>query len=434
MFVGMDFGTSNSAVGVVDAAGIARIVSHGTAGLSAAATSETLRSMVAFDRAHRDAHGRPLPLVGQDGIAAYLNGDGECRLLQSFKSHLTSRLFTSATIFNSAYSLERLIAIVVERLRLGAEGRGDGAVAKVVAGRPVRFVAEDGKDADAYALARLTDAFALAGIAEVAFEFEPIAAAYYYERSLDHDETVLVADFGGGTSDFCLVRLGPGRRTMARPEDAIIGTNGVGIAGDTFDRRIVERGIAEFFGKNTTYHSNRKDLPVPDWIYGKFSRWHHIGFLGTGSTLRMLRDIQRHASHPERIEDLLTLIEYNLGYHLYSAVEQTKLALSRSDSTDFIFDHAPIRIERRVTRAEFEGWIAPELAKIEECVETLLTSTGTPTAKVDRVFMTGGSSLVPAVRAIFDRRFGAERVSAGGEFVSVASGLAYRAAELFSNR
>lgn len=431
MFVGMDFGTSNSAVGVVDGAGAARIVAHDNAGLGARPTSDTLRSMVAFDKAHRDDHGKPLPLVGQAGIAAYLNGDGDTRLLQSFKSHLTSRLFTSATIFNRPYTLEQLIAIVVERLRLAAEAEGGAPAPRVVAGRPVRFVAEDGKDADDYAVQRLTEAFGQAGVEQVAFEYEPIAAAYYYERSLDHDETVLVADFGGGTSDFCLVRLGPGRRGLADPRGAIIGTSGVGIAGDTFDRRIVERGIAEHFGKNTTYHSNHKDLPVPDWIYGKFARWHHIGFLGTGSTLRMLRDIQKHASHPERLEDLLTLIEYNLGYHLYRAVEQTKVALSAAAETTFVFDHDPIRVERRITRAEFEGWIAPELEEIEACVDGLLAATGTPAGKVDRVFMTGGSSLVPAVRAIFDRRFGAGRVSAGGEFVSVASGLAYRAAELF---
>ena len=434
MFVGMDFGTSNSAVGVVDANGAARIVAHDNAGLGGRETADTLRSMVAFDRAHRDGQGQPLPLVGQAGIAAYLNGDGECRLLQSFKSHLTSRLFTSATIFNRAYTLEQLIAIVVRRLRASAEAQGAGDAVRVVAGRPVRFVAEDGKEADDYAVARLNDAFAQAGIEDVAFEYEPIAAAYYYERTLDHDETVLVADFGGGTSDFCLVRLGPGRRGMADPRDAIIGTDGVGIAGDTFDRRIVERGVAEFFGKNTTYHSNRKDLPVPDWIYGKFSRWHHIGFLGSASTLRMLRDIQHHASHPERIEDLLNLIEYNLGYHLYRAVEQAKVALSQGDRTTFVFDHDPVRVERVITRAEFEEWISPELEAIETCVDRLLAQTGTAAAKVDRVFMTGGSSLVPAVRAIFDRRFGSGRVSAGGEFVSVASGLAYRAAEVFGPR
>lgn len=434
MFVGMDFGTSNSAVGVVDSSGAARIVAHDNAGLTGrGATSDTLRSMVAFDKGHRGDDGKPLPLIGQEGIAAYLNGDGETRLLQSFKSHLTSRLFTSATIFNRPYTLEALIAMVVTRLRASAEAAGGAPAPRVVAGRPVRFVAEDGKDADDYAVERLTQAFAAAGVPEVAFEFEPIAAAYYYERQLDHDETVLVADFGGGTSDFCLVRLGPGRKGMSNPRDAIIGTGGVGIAGDTFDRRMVERGIAEFFGKNTTYHSSGKDLPVPDWVYGKFARWHHIGFLGTHSTLNMLRDIQKHASHPERLDDLLALIEYNLGYHLYRAVEQAKVALSGAEETTFVFDHDPIRVERRITRAEFNTWISPELEAIETCVDTLLADTGTPAAKVDRVFMTGGSSLVPAVRAIFDTRFGADKVAAGGEFVSVASGLAYRAAELFGS-
>lgn len=427
MFAGIDFGTTNSAIGLLDASGAARVVSHSHAG----GASDTLRSVLAFDRQHRDAHGHLLPLVGHQAIAAYLEDDGDCRLLQSFKSHLTSRLFSRANIFNVNYTLEQMIALVVERLRLAAETEGGAPVRRVVAGRPVRFVAEDGKIEDDYALGRLRQAFATAGIDEVAFEYEPIAAAYYYERGLDRDETVLVADFGGGTSDFSLVRLGPGRARLNRPEDAILGTGGVGLAGDCFDRRIVECAIAEFFGKNSGFHSGDKILPVPDWIYGKFSRWHHIGFLGTASTLRMLRDIERHAEHPERIEDLLTLIEHNLGYHLYRAVEAVKVALSSADSTTFTFDYDPIHIERAITRAEFETWIAPDLAKIEDCVDTLLRATQIPAAGVDRVFLTGGSSLVPAVRKVFASRFGEDRLSGGGEFVSVASGLAYRAAEIF---
>ncbi|MGE4278026.1 MAG: Hsp70 family protein [Magnetospirillum sp.] len=428
MFAGIDFGTTNSAIGLLDSSGDVRVVSHPhPTGLS-----DTLRSILAFDRHHCDAAGRPRPLVGHEAIATYLEGDGDCRLLQSFKSYLTSRIFSSATIFNRTYTLEQMIALVVERLRQAAEAAGGAAIRRVVAGRPVRFVAEDGKIEDDYALTRLRQAFAIAGIDEVAFEYEPIAAAYYYERGLDRDETVLVADFGGGTSDFSLVRLGPGRARLNRPEDAIIGTGGVGLAGDSFDRRIVECGIAEFFGKNTEFRSGDKALPVPDWLYGKFSRWHHIAFLGTGSTLRMLRDIQRHADHPERIEDLLTLIEHNLGYHLYRAVEAVKLALSQAESTTFAFDYDSIHIERPITRAEFENWIAPDLAKIEDCVETLLQTTQTPADRIDRVFLTGGSSLVPSVRRIFARRFGQERLSGGGEFVSVASGLAYRAEEIFA--
>jgi hypothetical chaperone protein len=428
MFVGMDFGTTNSAVGVVKADGAAEILSFA----SVSGSSQTCRSMLAFEQTHRDSHRRLIPHIGQQAIDAYLHGDGECRLLQSFKSYLTSRSFTSASILNTTYSLEDLIALVVERLRQTAEANGGTPVTKVVAGRPVRFVAEDGQIEDDFATSRLLAAFAKAGIPEVVFEYEPIAAAYYYERSLDHDETVLVADFGGGTSDFCLVRLGPGRSRLNRPEDAILGTSGVGIAGDAFDRRIVQYGIADFFGKHDSYRADHKILPMPAWVYGKFERWHHIGFLNAPQTLRMLRGLHRYVGHPEQLDNLLTLIEHNLGYHLYRAVEQTKLDLSHGHETVFRFDHDPIDISRTITRSEFEGWIGEELTDISNCVEGLLETTGISADKVDRVFMTGGSSLVPAVRAIFERRFGPERISAGGEFISVASGLAYRAREVFS--
>ncbi|MDR3436936.1 Hsp70 family protein [Telmatospirillum sp.] len=437
MFVGIDFGTTNSAVSLIGDDGSAKIVSMPPASDNAGADmprADTLRSILAFSPEHRDKARRLIPRVGQEAVDAYLFGDGDCRLLQSFKSYLTSRLFTSASIFNTPYSLEAMIALVVGRLRKAAEAEGGASVSRVVAGRPVRFVADDGQTEDDFALARLRQAFATAGIADVAFEYEPIAAAYYYERGLGHDETVLVADFGGGTSDFCLVRLGPERSKLASPQDAIIGTSGVGNAGDALDRRIVEMGIAPFFGKDVTYRSAGKDLPVPSWIFGKFARWHHIDFLDTQSTRRMLRDIQRHADHPELIDQLLALIEHNLGYLLYRAVEQVKRDLSAKEETTFVFNHHPISITRTIRRAEFESWITPELTEIEGCVEGLLQSTGLPATKVDRVFMTGGSSLVPAVRRIFTRRFGADRVSSGGEFVSVANGLAYRARELFSDR
>ncbi len=428
MYVGMDFGTTNSAVAVAGRQGAAKIAQFSTA----AGPASTLRSVLAFDRHHRDAAGRVLPLVGPEAIDAYLQGDGECRLLQSFKSYLTSRAFTGTSILGTTYALEDLIALIVTHLRHHAASGNGGPVERVVAGRPVRFVAEGGEEEDDFAIGRLRDAFAKAGIGEVVFEYEPIAAAYYYERDLTDDETVLVADFGGGTSDFCLIRLGPGRAGLNRPEDAIIGTGGVGIAGDAFDRRIVRHGVGGHFGRDATFESNGKILPVPAWIYGKLERWHHIGFLNVPSTLRLLRDLERKVDRPEQLQQLLGLIEYNLGYHLYRAVERAKRDLSQAEATDFIFHHDPVTVGRRITRAEFEGWIAPELGAIEACVESLLAGTGTPAAAVDRVFLTGGSSLVPAVRAIFASRFGAAKLSAGGEFISVASGLAHRAREVFA--
>ena len=426
MFVGMDFGTTNSAVALAGSGRATEVIRFPT---SSGPTS-TLRSVLAFDKAHLDAQRRIQPLIGHDAIDAYLHGEGDCRFLQSFKSYLTSRSFSSTSIFGASYSLEDLVALIVGHLRRAAEATGT-EVKRVVAGRPVRFVAEGGEQEDDFATGRLVQAFAKAGIDEVVFEYEPIAAAYYYESSLTRDETVLVADFGGGTSDFCLIRLGPGRSKLARPEDAILGTAGVGIAGDAFDRRMVQHGLSDHFGKSTTYPSGGKTLPMPAWIYAKLERWHHVAFLNAPQTLRLLRDLQRHVEHPGQVEQLLGLIEFNLGYHLYRSVEQAKQDLSASDATLLRFDHEPVVVERRITRAEFEGWISQELGEIESCVEGLLASTGTPPSQVDRVFLTGGSSLVPSVRAIFERRFGPERLAAGGEFISVASGLAQRAREVF---
>jgi hypothetical chaperone protein len=421
MHVGIDFGTTNSAVALLDATGQARIAPFPTS----MGPASTLRSVLAFERQRKD------PLVGHDAIEAYLEADGDIRFLQSFKSYLTSRAFTSTTIFGATYSLEDLIAQVISALRRHAESQGGGPIERVVAGRPVRFVAEGGEQEDDFATARLSAAFAKAGIHQVAFEYEPIAAAYYYESRLTTDETVLVADFGGGTSDFCLIRLGPGRARLIRPQDAIIGTNGVGIAGDAFDRRIVQHGISEHFGKYATFQSGGKTLPVPAWIYGKLERWHHIGFLNLPSTLRLLRDLAGKVDQPEGLTQLLALIDHNLGYHLYRAVEQTKLALSSSDATEFNFDHDPVTLRLPITRGEFEGWIAPELEAIESCVGDLLASSGIGDQQVDRVFLTGGSSLVPAVRRLFAGRFGEDKLSAGGEFISVASGLAHRAQEIY---
>jgi hypothetical chaperone protein len=428
MYVGMDFGTTNSAVAVASEEGPAAVAQFSTA----AGPVSTLRSVLAFEKNRRGAIGRTVPLVGHEAIDAYLQGDDDCRFLQSFKSYLTSRVFTGTSIHGASYTLEELIALIVTRLRDHAALATGAEVKRVVAGRPVRFVAEGGEQEDDFATGRLKEAFAKAGILEVVFDYEPVAAAYYYEKGLTRDETVLVADFGGGTSDFCLIRLGPGRARFNRPEDAIIGTGGVGIAGDAFDRRIVQYGLSPHFGRDASFESDGKILPVPAWIYGKLERWHHIGFLNIPSTLRLLRELERKVDRPDQLGQLLALIEHNLGYHLYRSVEQAKIDLSGTNATDFIFDHDPVEIRRRITRAEFEGWIAPELAAIENCVDALLGSTGLRPEKVDRVFLTGGSSLVPAVRAIFASRFGEAKLSAGGEFISVASGLAHRAREAFS--
>jgi hypothetical chaperone protein len=289
----------------------------------------------------------------------------------------------------------------------------------------VRFAKSDGPDDDAFAVSRLKDALARAGFENAEFEFEPVAAAHHYEQQLSEDELVLIADFGGGTSDFCLLPVGPGLRGRARREGDILGTAGVALAGDAFDAKLVRHLVAPRLGKGLRHDSLfGRDLPVPLWIYADLERWHHLSFLRSRKTMGMLHEVRDGAANPEPIEALIHLVEEDLGFALYRAVERTKTELSRAPRSTLRFAAPPVLIEAEVTREEFESWIEDELTKISCCVDQLLRETRTPPEQVDRVFLTGGSAFVPAVRRLFEERFGPDRIRGGEELVSVARGLA----------
>ncbi|MEO7653475.1 MAG: Hsp70 family protein, partial [Bryobacteraceae bacterium] len=290
-------------------------------------------------------------------------------------------------------------------------------------GRPVRFVGAETDADDAYAESRLRKALQQAGYESVDFEMEPVAAAYYYESTLDHDELILIGDFGGGTSDFSLLHVGPGARKL-------LGNSGVGVAGDAFDAKIVRNLVSPKLGAGSLARSLNKVLPaVPNWIYFKLERWHHLSFLRTGSVMTLLNSARTQAFEPDQIAALINLIEEDLGYQLHRAVQRVKCELSQSTQAEFCFADGILEIRAPVSRADFEHWIAEELLSIEQCVDSLLQTAAVSPQDVDMVFLTGGSSFVPAVRRIFESRFGAGRVRTGDEFTSVALGLALRAAE-----
>jgi len=302
-------------------------------------------------------------------------------------------------------------------------------------GRPVRFVGSDTPEDDDFALSRLREAFAAAGFERVDFEMEPVAAACAYEATLDHDELILIGDFGGGTSDFSLLRVGPGVRRRGRTPQDLLGNSGVGLAGDAFDARIVRKLVSPALGSDSEARSLNKLLPaVPAWIYANLERWHYLSFLRTNNVREILKSAHIRALEPEKIQALITVIDEDLGYQLHQAVQQVKFELSRNHSAEFQFrDGSPVSstIDLRipVTRREFEKWIEEDLAAIENSIDNLLKESGIDPREVDRVFLTGGSSFVPAVRRIFETRFGKDNIRSGNEFTSVAHGLALRAAE-----
>src|SRR5262245_7642336 len=343
------------------------------------------------------------------------------------KSYLASRLFNQTQILGETYSLEELIGILLRYLRKAAEAQFGDLGSTLVVGRPVHFSGtKDGSDDD-FALARLRAAFGNAGFDNVRFLPEPVAAAYKYQRQLDHDELVLIADFGGGTSDFSLVHLKPGNSS----ETSVIGTDGVGIAGDTFDSKLVRNLVAPMLGLGSKYKSQfGKVLPVPFWLYEHLERWHYLSFLKTRKNIELLSKLRFQSLEPEKIKALIDLVDHDLGYRLYQAIEHTKRILSDEVSGSFRFNEITFETSQAVTRAQFESWIAPEILAINDCVDRLLQRSNIAPTQVDAIFMTGGSSFVPVIRCLFEKKFGATPIRAGQEFTSVAEGLAIHAAEV----
>jgi len=431
--LGVDFGTTNSAMALGRDSGVETVLfgdggsrSVGVSTGENSAVHDTWPSLL-FLEPPNSPLGPPLSHSGRAAIRRYFDAE-HGRLIQSLKSYLSVRSFTQTAAYGHTFELQDLIALILTDLK-DASRRWLGADPDaIVVGRPVHFAASKNPEDDAFALERLTDSIARAGLPNVSFEYEPVAAAYHYEESLDRDELILIGDFGGGTSDFCLMRVGPAAR-LGRIADRILGTDGLGIAGDAFDRQIVRHIVEPAVGRGTLYRSELgKILSVPQWLYTQFGRWHLLSFLKTRDTLALLHQLERQGLEPQKIAALRTLIENDAGYRLYKAVERAKVELSRAPEARFVFSEDAVRLEHLVSRAEFERWIAAELTAIDTCVRRLLAATRIDPSRIDRIFLTGGSSFVPAVRRIFEVLVGPERVSSGDEFTSVARGLARSAA------
>ena len=404
--IGIDFGTTNSVVTALRPGGEAVTLRHDT--------GEVFRSVLCFWADPMGGAARHA--AGPAAIEAYLEEPLASRLVMSMKSYLAQRSFSETRILGRRFSLEALIGLFLRELLapFGAEMAG----ARVVVGRPVRFVGDRAEDD--FGEVRLRGAFAAAGLPGVEVALEPAAAGQRFAGGIGRPETVLVGDFGGGTSDFSVLRFDPGppRRVTA------LGHAGVGLAGDAFDTRIIDRVISPLLGKGGEYRVMGKPLPIPPGWYASFARWHQLPLMRGPKTLREIAEVARTADHPERLHHLVRLIEDEAGYALYRAVSSAKAALSSAERTVLHFQHEDSAVEAPIKRGEFEGWIAPDLARMEAAVDGALGDAGIGPDGVDRVFLTGGTSLVPAVRAIFARRFGEERIFGGGEFVSVAEGLA----------
>ena len=420
--LGLDFGTTNSAVALATVGEPPRLARFP----SGAGDTETFRSVLFFEgRRQRLRHGE-LAYAGPSAIEHYLESSQKGRFLQSLKAYLGDATFTGTTVGGRPRTLESLIGLILQKLLAAATVSLGPLPSRIVVGRPVHFTDARSQQEDELALSRLRTALRIAGVTDPIFEFEPVAAAYAYQQSIQTPETVLIADFGGGTSDFSLLSLAP-NESRQPGQIEILGNDGVAFAGDVFDRAIVRHAVAPRLGKGSHFVSGPdKVLPMPEWVYAKLERWHYLSFLKSAPTIEMIERVHATSDAPQEIAALLNLVDGDLGYELHVQVNRTKIALSSAMESSFHFDLFPLAIEWPATRAAFNEWIQPQLDGIARTVDALLGATGVEPAAIDRVFLTGGSSFVPAVRDIFSRTFGPGKLAGGNELTSVATGLALR--------
>jgi hypothetical chaperone protein len=411
--VGVDFGTTNTVVAVSQPGEDPRLLDFS----APLATVDVFRSALCFWEDNTASSGVAVE-AGPWAIAEYLSFPAGCRFIQSFKSVAASSNFDRAAIFEQRYTFEALGKAFLRELTRHASGELDDRGSRIVVGRPVAYAG--GSPDPALARQRYDLMFEGFG-AEIHYVYEPLAAAFTYAARLTDEATVLVTDFGGGTSDFSVVHM----KAPGAPEHfTALGHAGIGIAGDDFDFRLLDHLVLPRLGKGSEYRSFDKSLVIPGSYFADFSNWSRLALMRNRRTMDELRRLQRQAADPAAIARLIAVVDNELGYPLYDAIGRAKRALSDHEATTFQFSGGGLDIEAEVTRALFENWIADDLGRIEATVDAALVASGVGSGDIDKVFLTGGSSLIPAVREIFARRFGADRVAVGGELTSIAHGLA----------
>lgn len=413
VFFGLDFGTSNSALSV-NINGSVRLLdidAHNPAG-------STMKSILYFDDEDKGIY------TGELAVSRYIENDAEGRYMQSIKSFLPDQSFDRTEIHRKQYQIDDLVALVLKQIRERAEHQIQMPVEDVVLGRPVVF--SDDPARDKLAEDRLLSAAEKAGFKHVRLMLEPIAAALSYEKSLDEgqEKTILVGDFGGGTSDFTVMKIKKGRETQTDRKEDILAVGGVPTGGNTFDSKIMWEKLAVYYGKGLQIQSYMSDnwFEMPTTILSKLKHWHQIPQLRAYTVQKSIKDLKYRSHNHTYVQNLEALVEDNYGYMLFRAIEKAKCDLSSRSQAD-IDIHDYLGRTEPITQPEFESFIETEVSDISRCVDATLLNAGVTSDDVDIVFLTGGSSYIPCIKAVFHAKFGRDKVKHSDAFTSVAFGL-----------
>lgn len=407
--LGIDFGTSNSTVGWwrPDSEPLIALEDD----------KITLPSVIFFNVEERR------PVYGRLALHEYLEGY-EGRLMRSLKSLLGSSLLKSeTTVLGSAMPFKDLLGLFIGELKKRAENVAGREFESVVLGRPVFFVDDDPK-ADQDAQDTLVAVAHKLGFKDVSFQYEPLAAAFDYERSIEREELVLIVDIGGGTSDFSLVRLSPERRDVADRQGDILATGGVHIGGTDFDKQLSIQGVMPLFGYGSRMKS---DAFMPTSYHLNLATWHTINAVYAQKSQLALQNMRYDIVDATGIDRLFKLIEQRAGHWLAMQVEASKIELSDAQRRDIDLVRIEAGLVAELSRELFEAAIAPLLERVRGSISELLNSADVDPARVDTVFFTGGSSGVPALRQSVAAMLPNARHIDGDRFGGIGNGLAIEA-------
>ena len=411
----IDFGTTNSLLAAANSSEL-----HAPIPLDPTASDPTiLRSLLYFPSAERCFY-------GAQAISEYTASGGQGRLIRSIKKHLPSRSFVGTHIDERPMNLEDLIGAFLGEMRTRANDFFGADVRRVMLGRPARFAVDDADDA--YAQYRLERAARQAGFEEIAFCPEPIAAARDFRSTLRKQQTVLVGDFGGGTSDFTVLRMHDG---PFDPSD-VLAIGGLSVAGDAYDSALMRKHVGKHFGTEVRYQVpfGSNVMQMPPALMEKICTPADASLLRAAEAMAFLRNVRDWSLGPDdeqHIEQLLTFVDDRLGFSVFEAIERSKRALSAADEDVFRYNYPTIDIEERITRAGFEASSAYATERIVSELDATLKRAGIGAAQVDIVCCTGGTAKLPAVEQALAQRFGRDKLSQFENFHSVIRGLSAHA-------
>jgi len=416
LYCGVDFGTTNSTVGLCAKGSDPFLI-------PVEGDQVTIPSALFFNFEEGGVQ------FGRSAVHEYMNGT-EGRFMRALKSILGTSLMKETTqVGRERMTFQGLIARFLRHLKERLEQQDQGMPDHVILGRPVFFVDGDAT-ADKAAQDQLEAAARSEGFRHIEFQFEPVAAALHFERTLNEEALALVVDIGGGTSDFSVLRLSPGRSRATDRRGDILSTAGVHVGGTDFDRRLNIAEVMPHMGLGTTTRDGKRQLPV--WYFNDMATWHRINQLYTARTLRDIQSLAREAAEPEKLARFEHLLVHRSGHRLAAQVEKAKIELSDGPDAIIRLEEPGLSLAVPVSRDAFEAASVELVAKIGTAIEDALRDAGVAADAIDTVILTGGGAQVPLVRMAATSRFPHARLAQSDRFGSVGLGLAVDAARRFA--